>query len=98
MVSGIKGRGGSFVAGVSFKLDNNPMPFEAVEVKIDTGCSLSTIPLRRYRIAETVCKKMKRIDIQRSLDYVISYGVETGGTSHIPPITLQEKLDCEAVR
>ncbi|MCM1193243.1 MAG: hypothetical protein NC389_12545 [Acetatifactor muris] len=39
------GIGGSFSAEASFCLDTFQAPFYDIEVKIDTGCSISTIPL-----------------------------------------------------
>lgn len=94
----VKKRGGSFYASASFKIDNIPMAFDSVEVKIDSGCSISTIPLRRYGIAESICRRLKEQDIADNRDYVISYGVETGGLRHPSPRTPQEKIDCPAMK
>ncbi len=49
MVPTISGIGGSFFTTASFRLDNIPAPFRNVPVKIDTGCSISTIPLARFQ-------------------------------------------------
>ncbi len=43
------GLGGSFNTFASFTLDNIKAPFQNVRVKIDTGCSISTIPLAKFK-------------------------------------------------
>ena len=50
MVPTACGIDGSFSAKASFCLDNFKAPFYDIEVKIDTGCSISAIPLKRLRV------------------------------------------------
>lgn len=70
-----------------------------LEVKIDTGCSYSTIPLRRLE-AYTECEliKMKKKDIYDKIEYKISYGVETGGQRHRPINTDKDKENSSAIK
>ena len=37
--------GGSFATKASFRMDHINMPFQDTAVKIDTGCSISVIPM-----------------------------------------------------
>ena len=76
------GIGGSFMTTASFKLDNIQAPFSNVLVKIDTGCSISTIPLARFQALQGFCDFLKAADIEENVHYEISYGVETGGEKH----------------
>ena len=46
------GVGGSFSVEANFCLDNFKAPFYDIGVKIDTGCSISTIPLKRLKVSE----------------------------------------------
>ena len=48
------GIGGSFSTEASFCLDNFKAVFYDIEVKIDTGCSISTIPLKRLKVSDTL--------------------------------------------
>jgi hypothetical protein len=59
------GIGGSFIARASFKLDSIRAPFSNVIVKIDTGCSVSTIPLGKYSNIDT--ESLKRQDIVNNI-------------------------------
>lgn len=92
------GIGGSFTTVASFKLDNILSPFSNVQIKIDTGCSISTIPLARFKALNSLCDKLKYDDISKNVFYVSSYGVETGGKEHSIPITDDEKIKCEALK
>ena len=92
------GIGGSFNTEASFCLDNFKAPFYDIEVKIDTGCSISTIPLKKLKVSDTLCKNLKNIDIMNNLPYFLSYGVESGGLKHKIPITNEEKMDCSAMK
>lgn len=74
MVSTISGIGGSFFKTASFKLDNVLAPFSNVPVKIDTGCSISTIPLARFQALKFFCESLKSQDIRNGIHYEISYG------------------------
>ena len=56
--------GSAFYCKADFLLDNMSMYFRDVEVKIDTGCSFSTIPVKRLGIAEKICKQLKISDIE----------------------------------
>ena len=69
-----------------------------MEVKIDTGCSISTIPLKRLKVSDTLCKTLKRIDIMKGTSYFLSYGIESGGLRHEIPITDDEKMECPAMK
>lgn len=90
--------GGSFTALASFKLDNINIPFHNIPVKIDTGCSVSVIPLAKFRIPQFMLNKMKYNDIKSGIDYLESYGVETGGIRHKSPETYKEKMECTALK
>ena len=90
--------GGSFYCKADFKLDNLKTPFQNIDVKIDTGCAISTIPVKRLKISENICNQLKALDIDNSVEYVRSYGIETGGLFHPEPVTKKEKMDCEALK
>lgn len=92
------GIGGTFEVLSSFKLDNIPSPFNDVIVKIDTGCSISTIPLAGFRVLRFFCERLKRDDIRKGIPYQLSYGVESAGMKHKKPVTDQDKLDCTAMK
>lgn len=81
-----------------FRLDNFNAPFYDIEVKIDTGCSISTVPLRRLKVSDTLCKTLKKIDIINEIPYFLSYGIESGGLRHTVPITVDEKMECPAMK
>jgi hypothetical protein len=91
-------KGGSFIVNANFKLDNFTVPFIDIQVKIDTGCSISTIPVRRLHATKNSCEQKKLYDIQNNLKYYLSYGVETGGIKHDIPETEQEKMNCPAMK
>ena len=67
-------------------------------VKIDTGCGLSTFPYYRLTGDAKLCKEQKRKDIENSVIYTYSYGVETGGRKHLPSLTKRFKLKNEAIK
>ncbi|MCM1134474.1 MAG: hypothetical protein NC400_02765 [Clostridium sp.] len=92
-----KAGGGVISTLASFKLNNVTAPFENVDVKIDTGCSLSTIPLAKFK-AKLLCNMLKHNDIQKGVNWVTSYGVETGGEKHDMPVTYDEKMCCTALK
>lgn len=92
------GVGGSFSSEASFVLDNFKAPFYDIGVKIDTGCSISTIPLKRLKVSDALCKSLKKVDIANHTPYYLSYGVESGGLKHTAPITDEEKMDCSAMK
>ena len=92
------GIGGSFAAEASFCLDNFKAPFYDIEVKIDTGCSISTIPLKRLKVSDTLCRTLKRMDVMNGTPYFLSYGVESGGIRHEAPVTDDEKMECPAMK
>lgn len=92
------GIGGSFSTEAGFLLDNFQAPFYDIGVKIDTGCSISTIPLKRLNVSETLCKILKKEDIVNHIPYYLSYGVESGGLKHHIPVTESEKMDCPAMK
>ena len=90
--------GGYFEGKARFTLDNFEVPFNRVNVKIDTGCSVSTIPVKRLNIPSIICKRLKKKDIEDHKETMISYGVETGGTFHVEPVTKKQKLKCPAIK
>lgn len=91
-------RGGSFVARLDFTLDNFPIGFNNIKAKIDTGCTVSTIPVRKLRVSEQMLQDKKQRDIEDKIPYLFSYGVESGGTKHIYPKTREDMQSCEAVK
>lgn len=90
--------GGSFTTFASFKLDNIDPYFSNIEVKIDTGCSISTIPLAKFNTLNKLCNNLKHQDIKNNVPWLISYGVETSGEKHFQPETLDEKMNCPALK
>ncbi len=98
MTSTKHGVGGSFNIEACFKLDNIPVPFKDIPVKIDTGCSISTIPARKLKLSENIRNTLKRNDINNNINYYLSYGVETGGEKHEEPKTPDEKMLCPAIK
>lgn len=98
MLSTAYGIGGTFSTEASFCLDNFRAPFCDIEVKIDTGCSISTIPLKRLKVSDTLCKTLKRIDVMNGAPYFLSYGIESGGLKHEVPVTEDEKIECPAMK
>lgn len=92
------GIGGTFSALASFKLDNINFYFNNVNVKIDTGCSISTITLKPLNVSKTMLKNLKSNDILNGNKYMLSYGVETGGTPHSKPVTYDDKMQCTAMK
>lgn len=93
-----QGIGGSFVTKADFKLDNIAVPFNNIVVKIDTGCSISTIPVRKLKVSEAMRMSLKKNDIKNGTAYYLSYGVETGGEKHEEPVTFEEKMLCPAMK
>lgn len=92
------GIGGSFSTDASFCLDNFKAPFHDIEVKIDTGCSISTIPLKRLKVSDTLCRSLKMADVMNDIPYFLSYGIESGGLKHEVPVTNDEKMACPAMK
>lgn len=92
------GGGGAFNGTASFELDNVIKPFELVPVKIDTGCSISTVPISKFIGAESFVRQLKAEDLQNGVEYLISYGVESGGQRHKEPKTYYEKMECTALK
>lgn len=98
LVSNVGGLGGSFVAYADFSLDNFRTRFKDIEVKIDTGCSVSVIHSERLRIPKVLSQTKKLSDINANIPFLCSYGVETGGLKHDIPSTFSEKVSCEAMK
>lgn len=92
------GIGGSFGTEANFLLDNFPAWFHDIGVKIDTGCSISTIPLKRLNVSDSLCENLKESDVSNNTPYYLSYGVESGGVKHPVPVTDREKMDCTAMK
>lgn len=90
-------RGGVISVRASFELDNIKVPFENVTVKIDTGCSVSTIPLAAFQTVR-LCKRLKHADVSNNAEYLLSYGVETGGRKHARPVSYDDKMACTALK
>ncbi len=70
-----------------FRLDNLASSFQNIDVKIDTGCSISTIPVKKLKVSDRICRSLKEADINNNVISVRSYGIETGGVFHPEPIT-----------
>lgn len=92
------GIGGSFSTKASLKLDNIRAPLNNIKVKIDTGCPISVIPLAKFKPLQSLCNELKEVDIKDNIEYVASYGVETGGEKHDKPVTFDEKMECPALK
>lgn len=90
--------GGSFNAVADFNLDNIGTDFSNVSVKIDTGCSISTIPLARFKIKQTSYKKLKKQDIRNKVYSLRTFGVETGINKPPAPKDEKEMLECTALK
>ena len=90
--------GGSFNCKADFILDNFPSSFKNIDVKIDTGCSISTIPIRKINADKRICRREKAKDIDKGVPYLQSYGVESGGKNHRKPNTRRQKMKCEALK
>lgn len=90
--------GGVFETTATFKLDNLPVIFENITIKIDTGCSVSTIPLAKFKAYRPICEKLKSDDLKNNVSYIISYGVETGSTRPAIPQTFTELMNCPALK
>lgn len=73
--------------------------FNNVMFKIDTGCSFSTIPLKKLLVFNNdTLNKYKSDDILSGVKSMITYGVESGGKEHKIPETFDEKMKCEAIK
>lgn len=90
--------GGAFNTFASFTLDNIAKTFSNVGVKIDTGCSISTVPLAKFKLLKPMLGALKNNDLINGTDYLISYGVESGGKKHVIPKTHKDKMACEALK
>ncbi|QFJ56327.1 hypothetical protein [Pseudobutyrivibrio xylanivorans] len=97
MQSHAKG-GGSFSCSADFVLDNVKIHFRRIPVKIDTGCAISTIPLRRLTKSPWECYLLKRNDIVNNVPAIRSYGVETAGSKHEKVETYRQKMHCKALK
>lgn len=72
--------------------------YKNIPFKLDTGCTHSTIPYHRLKNDDFICRYHKEKDIKSGLDYMVSYGVESGGLKHKEPVTVNEKIDCQALK
>lgn len=73
--------------------------FDNVRFKIDTGCSYSTIPIRKLLVFnKDKLKDLKESDIINNVFSMETYGVESGGINHPKPQTLEEKMNCPAIK
>lgn len=84
--------------GGSFWLDNFKALFYNIEVEIDTGCTISTIPFKRLKVSNTLCRVLKKADIIDCTSYFLNYGIESGGLKHKGPNIDEEKMDCPAMK
>lgn len=98
MVPTSVGCGGAFNTIASFNIDSIGLTFENIDVKIDTGCSVSTLSLQRYKLSEGFYKRCKERDIKGNVPYMLSYGVETGGRKHNIPVGFEDKMKCTAIK
>lgn len=92
----LKAEQNGFFTEATFKIFGNI--YLARKVKIDTGCSYTTIPYRRLIQHPESALQMKVHDIDDNIEYLITYGVESGGLKHKKPITREEKIDCAAMK
>lgn len=69
------GCGGSFIAYADFSLDNFRTRFKGIEVKIDTGCSVSVINSEKLQIPKVLSQTKKIADITANIPFLCSYGV-----------------------
>ncbi len=90
--------GGILETNASFKLDNYETPFSNISVKIDTGCSISTIPLQTLNVKENICQKLKRNDLINDISNVRSFGVETGRNRPPAANNLNGKIADKAIK
>ena len=73
--------------------------FDSTLFKIDTGCSYFTIPIRKLLVFNKAkLKELKKSDIINNVFSMQTYGVESGGIEHKKPETLEEKMDCPALK
>lgn len=97
-----KSGGGAFVAKANFTLPiyNKKYTFKRVNVKIDTGCTISVISLRKFVSSESFeeMRQLKSLDIINNVENVRSYGVESEGMNHDIPKTFEEKMKCTALK
>ncbi len=98
LIPNANGCGGTFIATADFSLDNFRTRFKDIEVKIDTGCSVSVIHSERLQIPRVLSQTKKIADINANIPFLCSYGVETGGLPHDIPKTFGEKASCSAMK
>lgn len=92
------GIGGSFNALATFELDNIQNVISNVKIKMDTGCSISVIPLAAFNTDKEYLTALKQSDINGDIDYVVSYGVETGSSRPPKPESYEEKMASPALK
>lgn len=92
------GLGGSFISTATFKLDNMPFTFNNISVKIDTGCSISVVPLAKIIIQREILDQLKDYDIRNNISSIVSYGVETGSNRPRRPESYEEKMASSALK
>lgn len=75
--------------------------YELTKCKIDTGCSLTNIPIRRLNISDEQAYKLKADAINNSIPYFMTYGVsDTKETREIDQHLLSQNrlLDIKSLR
>lgn len=77
---------------------NKYIEIEMLPTACGIGGSFSTIPLKRLKVSDTLCKTLKKIDVMNSTPYFLSYGIESGGLRHEIPVTDDEKMECPAMK
>ncbi len=80
-----KNGGYSFITRASFVIEGLKPRFLNETVKIDPGCTLTTVPLARFFRFRSRCIRLKRTAIEEHRPYIFSYGVESGGGRHDEP-------------
>lgn len=65
---------------------------------LDTGCAYSVLPYYLLVQSSVYAVAKKKVDIRNKVDYLISYGVETGGEHHKKPETIDELMSCTGLK
>jgi hypothetical protein len=74
------------------------MDFSNVKIKLDTGCTYSTIIFRKLKDDDILVEDFKRSDIRNKVPHRYSYGVESGGKTHKRPKNFDEFMECDAIK
>jgi hypothetical protein len=72
--------------------------YDDLYMKLDTGCTYSTIPYYKLVVNSNVCRYQKVSDILNNIKSMQSYGVESGGFAHEKLVTYNDKLNCRGLK